>query len=41
MFLTWRNGSCDCCRIDKYNKGWRCWTQRPTDEQKEATPWKN
>ena len=22
-----------------YNKRWRCWTQRPTDEQREAIPW--
>lgn len=24
-----------------YGKDWRCWTQRPTDEQRRATPWKN
>jgi hypothetical protein len=22
-----------------YNKTWRCWTSRPTDEQREAAPW--
>lgn len=22
-----------------YNKKWRCWTSRPTDEQREETPW--
>ena len=22
-----------------YGKTWRCWQQRPTDEQREATPW--
>ena len=22
-----------------YGKRWRCWTSRPTDEQREATPW--
>ena len=22
-----------------YNKWWRYWTSRPTDEQREATPW--
>ena len=22
-----------------YNKTWRCWASRPTDEQREATPW--
>lgn len=24
---------------DGYGKRWRCWTSRPTDEQREATPW--
>ena len=23
----------------EYNQTWRCWTQRPTNEQREATPW--
>lgn len=23
----------------KYGRDWRCWTQRPTDEQREAIPW--
>ena len=22
-----------------YGTSWRCWTSRPTDEQREATPW--
>lgn len=22
-----------------YGREWRCWTSRPTDEQREATPW--
>ena len=22
-----------------YNKTWRCWTSKPTDEQRAATPW--
>jgi hypothetical protein len=22
-----------------YGKSWRCWTSRPTDEQRAATPW--
>ena len=22
-----------------YGYEWRCWTSRPTDEQREATPW--
>ena len=24
---------------EDYKKTWRCWTSRPTDEQREATPW--
>lgn len=27
-------------RVDEYDVRWRCWTSRPTDEQREATPWK-
>ena len=23
----------------EYNQTWRCWTSRPTDEEREATPW--
>lgn len=26
-------------RWSDYGKMWRCWTSRPTDEQREATPW--
>lgn len=26
-------------RLDDYGKTWRCWTSRPTDEQREAKPW--
>ena len=25
---------------DAYGKRWRCWTQRPTEEQRRGTPWK-
>lgn len=24
---------------DNYGKTWRCWSAKPTEEQKEATPW--
>ena len=24
-----------------YNVKWRCWTSRPTDTQREATPWEH
>ena len=26
--------------LDVYGSGWRCWTSRPTDNQKKATPWR-
>jgi len=29
-----------CERPDEYGKTWRCWTSRPTDEQKEKVKWK-
>ena len=25
--------------LSYYDKTWRCWTSRPTDAQREATPW--
>lgn len=25
--------------ISQYNKTWRCWTSRPTDEQRKAVKW--
>ena len=25
--------------LANYGKTWRCWTSRPTDAQREATPW--
>jgi len=28
-------------RRSSYGIRWRCWTSRPTDEQREATPWEN
>ena len=24
---------------DEYGISWRCWSSKPTDEQREATPW--
>lgn len=27
------------CSLREYGKNDRCWTSRPTDEQREATPW--
>ena len=28
-----------CVSCVDYGKRWRCWTSRPTDEQREAIPW--
>lgn len=28
-----------CERPDEYGKTWRCWSSRPTDEQREAVKW--
>lgn len=25
--------------LSEYNKSWRCWSERPTDEQMKATEW--
>lgn len=25
--------------MEEYNVGWRCWSAKPTDEQRRATPW--
>ena len=25
--------------MDEYGKTWRCWTSRPTEEQREGKPW--
>ena len=37
-FATQQLGG-DMMRWDDYGKTWRCWTSRPTDEQRETTPW--
>lgn len=28
-------------RLEDYGTKWRCWTYRPSDEQREAAPWQN
>ena len=30
--------SADYYRLEEYGDSWRCWTARPTDEQRENTP---
>ena len=37
--FIWRDGCERHDHIDGYGKEWRCWTSRPTDAQREATPW--
>ena len=39
--ITWPSiASCVLSFGDEaYGKRWRCWTSRPTDEQRKATPW--
>lgn len=32
-------GSHKTYNYEGYNKLWRCWISRPTDEQRKATPW--
>lgn len=31
--------SADYYSLKEYNKSWRCWTSRPSEEQRAATPW--
>ena len=42
-FLTVKNGNEETFSwtMDYYGKKWRCWTARPTDEQRKAVPWKD
>ena len=28
-----------CKSVDGYGEDWRCWTSRPTDEQRKAVKW--
>lgn len=43
--LSWRvregpdNGKQDGVCLDEYNDIWRCWTSRPDEATREATPW--
>ena len=39
-FASIEDGHDYMCASD-YGKTWRVWTSRPTDEQREATPWIN
>ena len=47
MYLFEKRKSCVGIRFasegympkESYGKTWRCWTSRPTDEQREAEPW--
>ena len=37
--MTEPNGRIGWYKLDDYGKTWRCWTSRPTDEQREAVKW--
>ncbi len=42
--LRWYHGNYEAWTVQaaplsEYGKTWRCWTSRPTDEQRETTPW--
>ena len=37
--ITHPNGHVSWLKEMGYGKTWRCWTSRPSDEQREATPW--
>lgn len=37
FFTTYHD--CRKFECDEYNRAWRCWTDRPTDEQRKETPW--
>jgi hypothetical protein len=36
--FIWQHGNFSW-KICEYGRTWRCWTSRPTDAQREATPW--
>ena len=40
-YISVLDGMTDCGELglSAYNKTWRCWTARPTDEQMEAVKW--
>ena len=38
-FRTWRIGDPVYRAIKDYGKTWRCWTEKPTYEEREVTPW--
>lgn len=37
--VGWRNGSSEHFNTDKYGITWRCWTSRPTEEQRKTVKW--
>lgn len=37
--FIWRDGCERHDHIDGYGKEWRCWSSRPTDEQREKVKW--
>lgn len=38
-FISDGRGMTNVLLLDEYGEYWRCWSARPTDEQRETTPW--
>jgi hypothetical protein len=39
IWVNFYHTVCNFCDYGRRVYGWRCWTSRPTDEQREAEPW--
>ena len=37
FFITYHG--CKKFECEEYNRTWRCWTKRPTDEQRKTVKW--
>lgn len=35
----WEDDYGDVWKMPEYNKKWRCWTEKPTDEQRKVVKW--
>ena len=40
-YFSARKGICVHAFIDQFGSMWRCWTSRPTDEEREAAAWES
>lgn len=39
IYVIHKRGTSAYVDVDRYGIDWRCWTSRPTDEQRRAIPW--